>query len=350
MWWNESVEASSVESLAAWQVKDLETGANVPVLSASLDAQNGDKLSLNVAPLVAGCEQGLFELRPLGPFSDIAGAASGQSNNVASNLAPIPFAVTPVMTLTLGASGYENLTVPVHDAATIPGLQTWSHGSLWLLPNGSNPNTGFVRFGWRDAFVAATGVSDSEQILSASIHLDPMLGDAQSITARRVLQEWYDHRGPDFDSTPFDAATGRGGPTWRQSESGVRNWNTNNARAMSAGIDGSSPSHYFVGQDLGDPADAVVTPSGLHQPFELTSSGVTSAYRFWFDNPSRDFGHALRVAGGSVHQTRFEALEAELGRDAPFLEIAYQLAPGCGPLFRDGFEVGTWPWSLEVTN
>ena len=297
--------------------------------------------------MVAGCEQGLFELRGLGPFLDLAGTASGQNNNSATDLT-VPFAVTPTLSITLGASGYENLSVPVHDAATIPGLQTWSHGSLWLLPNGSNPNTGFVRFDWRDAFVAATGVSDSSQILSAGIHLDPMLGDAQTITARRVLQEWYDHRGPDFDSTPFDPASGRGGPTWRQSESGVRNWNSNNARAMSTGVDGSSPSHYFGPQDLGDPADAVASPPGIHQLFELSTPGITDAYRFWFDNPSRDFGHALRVAGGSSHQLRFEALEAELGLHSPHLEITYQLTPGCGSLFRDGFEAGTWPWSAAV--
>jgi hypothetical protein len=59
--------------------------------------------------------------------------------------------LTDRLTITLGASGYENLKSPVHDAAMIgPNLSTWSHDSVWLgvVSGGPGFNTAFLRFDW----------------------------------------------------------------------------------------------------------------------------------------------------------------------------------------------------------
>lgn len=341
VWLDESVEQGSAENPATWGLADVAAAQAVNVISATLDPQSQDRVTLVTAPLTLGCQARDFELRVAGSLSDLAGTVSGGTANVLTAGPPLAFAVDDEITVTLGASGTENLTVPVHEAATLPGLTTWSHGSPWLQPDPSNPSTGFVRFEWVADFQSATGVSDSSDVVHAAITLAPDLGDAQAIEARRVLLPWYDHRGPDFNSNPVDPGSGHGGPTWLQAEHGVRDWNVPNARATSPGVDGDQPGDYGGAFDTAHTPDATVTLSAIDRPFTLAGPAVTDAFRFWFDNPSLDHGYALRLLPGTVHDVRFEASEPGFHDGAPVLEIAYRVAGACNPqIFTDGFETG----------
>ncbi len=341
VWLDESVDPASAENPAAWRLTDVAAGQQISVLAVALDLQNQDRVTLTVEPLALECGTRSFELEAIGPISDLAATATGGGANVLSGGPPFAFSAGDQVTVTLGASGYENLTVPVHDAGTLPGLTNWSHGSLWLLPGGSNPSTGFVRFEWAAAFQAATGVAAGGQILAAEIELSPHLGDAQTIEARRVLLPWYDHRGPDWNSNPVDPDTGLGGPTWNQAEHGVRDWNQPNARRTTPGVDGDQVTDYGGAWDTAHTPDVTQAMTAINQPFVLGSPGVTSAFRFWLDNPAVDYGYALRLLPGTLHDVRYQATEPGFRDAGPLLRITYQLAGACtGLLFADGFESG----------
>ncbi|MCH9647319.1 MAG: hypothetical protein K0U98_03710 [Deltaproteobacteria bacterium] len=346
VWFDESLEQSSAQTLSTWQIRQLPSGTPVSVLGASLDLHNTDRVTLTVDPMGDGCNSQDLELVVVGPLLDRADSASGGMANALLNAPPVPFSLGSQLTITLGASGYENLTVPVHDAATIPGLSNWSHGGAWIFPNGNTTNTGFVRFEWETAFRTATGVTDAADLLEARISLQPTNGDAQTIEVRRVLQEWFDHRGHDFNNNPVDPATGRGGPTWRSSEHGARLWNSNNARATQPGVEGDDPADYFGSWDTAHTPDATLPMSSIIDRFEVSGPRVSDAFRFWFDNPSVDFGYALRVLPGGDLDTRFEGVEHELGGDGPVLTLTYNLVGSCSGLFADDFESGdTSAWS-----
>ena len=341
VWLDESVEQTSAENPAAWRLRDVDADQAITVLTATLDLQNHDRVTLTTAPLTVGCQPRAFELEVAGPLSDLAATATGGTANVLTDGPAFAFSVDDEITVTFGASGYESLSVAVHDAATLPGLTSWSHGSLWLLPEGSNPSTGFVRFEWSGAFQAATGLTDSSQILDAEIELSPDLGDAQTIEARRVLLPWFDHRGSDWNSNPVDPDTGHGGPTWNQAEHGVRNWNTPNARATSTGVDGDQVADYGGAQDLAHTPDATVAMTAINEPAVIAGAGITDAFRFWLDHPAVDYGYALRLLPGTLHEARFEATEPGFRDDGPVLRLTYRVAGACTiAIFADGFESG----------
>jgi hypothetical protein len=93
----------------------------------------------------------------------------------------VPFTVDDTLTVSLGPSGYEQVTVEVHDASTVPVIFNGGHGSAWLQPaTPSAFSNAFVRFEWRDAMVAATGLSASYQIADARFRLRPDFGAAQT--------------------------------------------------------------------------------------------------------------------------------------------------------------------------
>ena len=54
-------------------------------------------------------------------------------------------------------------------------------------------------------------------------------------------------------------------------------------------------------------------------------AAVTDAFRFWFRNPSVDYGYALQFAPGAQLGTRFMAAERERGEHGPVLTITYRL-------------------------
>lgn len=334
VFFDEGVTEASVETLAAWQLRDTQAGSLVPITGATWDAQHGDRVTLTFADQSVSCGASpRYELEPLGPFTDLADTATGGTANSASGLPSVGFDVPAQIEITLGESGYENLTVDVHDAATIPGLNTWSHGSIWLFPEGSTENTGFVRFEWQSAFTAATGVSSSSDLVAAAIDFEPTVGDAQPIEARRVLQIWNDAGYSDFTNGSH------GGPTWFASRHGTQNWNSPNARATTPGVDGDAAGDYFGSSDLAHVVDATMTMDALNERQILGGDGIRDAYRFWLDNPGRDYGHALRILNASDQQVRFESAEAAFHLHGPRLRLTYSIGT-CDELFADGFESG----------
>jgi DNA-binding beta-propeller fold protein YncE len=159
VWFNETVRRASVESTDSWRLERVGGGV-IPVTSAVRGSQNGDRVTLG-ARLEVNAEYRLSALE--GAIFDAADAASGGAANALDANDPAnqrTITIGNTLTITLGGSGYENIDVPVHDAAMVgPSLSTWEHDAVWLFPVNGGPgvNTGFVRFGWRDAFLEATG-------------------------------------------------------------------------------------------------------------------------------------------------------------------------------------------------
>lgn len=326
VWFTESVDPSAAAP-AAWSLAH--AGGNaVRIVSGTWDAQNGDRITLVTDPMVAPCAPLDFVLAPMGPIPDMADRASGGVANlldVADPANTTGFSIGSTVTITLGASGYENVTVPVHDASVVgPNLSGWSHGSIWLGINGNGQAmTGFVRFDWAQAFAAATGLTASADIVDASLRLHPEWGDLQDVEARRVLKRWSDGGHGDWASNPL------GAPTWSQARPGTP-WGAANAQGTTAGVLGASPSDYDQGDDVSFAPDVVATMQAINVPFVISGPGVTDAFRFWFDNPAVDYGYALRVRsrGAWYHEAKFGNGQRELRREAPVLTITYRLNLG----------------------
>jgi hypothetical protein len=221
----------------------------------------------------------------------------------------------------MGASGYENVSVAVHDAAMVgPNLATWSHDSVWLFPVNSGPrvNTGFLRFDWKTPFVQATGVSSPAEIHEAKVSLDGEYGDAQTIQIRRALQSWRDPAsGGDWNQN----ATGA--PTWRDHAHPSARWNAPGANAL--GGTGASVGDYNGAFDLAAQVDATVALNEVNRVVEVGGALVTDAFRFWFENPSVDYGYALRLTPSGTQELKFERWETGLGGGSPVLSVTYEL-------------------------
>jgi len=350
VWFNESIHQAGAERVANWRLADA-SGVPVPVASAVWDRQTGDRVTLTAALK----PHTTYRLSALGDIADMADTASG---GVANPIDPEAaentrvFTITDRLTVTLGASGYENLAIPVHDTAMVsPGLSTWSHDSLWLAPTTTTPRatTGFIRFGWRNLFQQATGVERPEGILEAAFLLHPEFGDGARLEVRRVLQSWSDPAtGSDWNS----AATGA--PTWRDSAHPNKRWNT--AGAGKLGGLGDKAADYNGANDLAARTDAVVDFNSFNQDLEFAGPLVTDAYRFWFANPALDYGHAIRFAStATAQELKFERGESGLRDHAPSLRITY-LLPGVPPRLqaeaRGGQVELRWPvefsgWTLQ---
>ncbi|HEX4825081.1 MAG TPA: hypothetical protein VFV19_12305 [Candidatus Polarisedimenticolaceae bacterium] len=328
-WLSESVNAAAA-SPAAWRLHAV-GGADVAITGAVLDPQNGDRITFTVAGLHHDCGPATYQLVPLGPIADVADRASGGVANLLDVSDPQnakTFVVGDTLTVTFGASGYENFTVPVHDSGTVYGSVAGANGSVWLRSNngGTQRNTDFVRFEWENAF-AATGVSNPSSLTAASVALAPFWGDAQTVEARRVLQRWWDYGGPDQTQNPVNPTNGHGGATYRDSEFNVKAWNQPNAAARAAGVNGTSTADYFGARDTAFDPDAVVTMGSIVSPAVLGGAGVLDAFRFWLAHPANDYGYALQLAAGAQQETKFRASEDELKQFGPVLTITYALPP-----------------------
>ena len=335
VWFDEAVDPATASDPGAWALQ-ASGGAALAINSVTFDGQNSDRVTLHTDAM--SCGPTAYELTPVGPIDDLAGQVSGGTTNTLVQGLPAQFSVSEDLTITFGASGEENLTVPVHDAATLSGLTNWSHGSVWMVPNGSNPSTAFLRFEWANAFAQVTGLSDPAALLDASITLSPEFGGAQNISAWRVLQAWYDHRGPDFNNNPVDPVSGRGGPTWNESERNVQSWNQTNARARSPGVEGDQPGDYFGSQDTANTPDFTVNGLSLNEPVVLSGGRLLDALRFWLQNPNLDFGYALRIPPNTSIDYKFTGSEHDLSEHSPVLTLTYATGCDSGYLFGDSFE------------
>jgi len=320
VWFSESVEASSAADTLNWRLQ-VEGGGTIPITGVALDTQNGDRMAL----MTSLSPQTRYRLAPAGPISDLAATASGGVKNEINLDDPANTHVIVIgtnLTITLGASGYENLSIRVHDTAMVgPNLSTWSHDSVWLFPVNSGPrvNTGFVRFNWRDAFMQATGVTDAGDILEARISLEGELGDAQMLELRRVLQPWSDPlTGGDWNSNAG------GAPTWRDHAHPNGRWNLSGAGRL--GSFGDAVADYDGVNDLASRVDASVMVETVNETVWCASPLLTDAYRFWFDHPAVDYGHAFRLQASSTQALKFERGERRLQAHAPVLTLTYALA------------------------
>jgi DNA-binding beta-propeller fold protein YncE len=351
VWFTETIKPASVTNLTNWRLTE-SSGGTVPIIGALWDAQNGDHVVL----LTQLHPHTSYTLSPAGSILDDADAATGNTANAMDTNDPASratFVVTDRLTITLGASGYENLTIPVHDSSMVgPNLSTWGHDSVWLGVASGGPgfNSGFVRFDWSAPFRTATGVTNPTQILAAKFTLAPGFGDSQTIQLRRCLQRWSDPpTGGDFNSNPT------GAPTWNSSAHGSRAWNQPGAARL--GNNGTSTNDYFGTNDLAARVDATVTMTAINERVEFSSALITDAFRFWFEYPGVDYGYALRLAAGSRQETKFGRWEQGLRDEGPALSLTY-LLPGATPQIavqRSGSNVRLeWPiehsgFTLETT-
>jgi len=317
VWFNESIKRSTVTNPANWRL-EMVGGGETPVTAAVWDGQNGDRVTLTTR-MQPNTD---YRLVPVGVIQDEADAVSGGTANTldiggASNTKE--FSISSSLTVTLGASGYENITVPVHDCAMVgPGLSTWSHDSVWLFPVSGTPkvNTGFVRFDWRQLFAQVTRVTSSSDILDASFSLRGEMGDAQTLEIRRVLQSWSDPAaGGDWNQNAV------GGPTWRDHAHPSARWNV--AGAGRLGGTGGNTADYNGTNDLAGVVDAAVSVQAVNEEVAFGGAKVADAFRFWFDHPSLDYGYALRLTNSATQELKFE--RAEGGLDGPELTIIYAL-------------------------
>ncbi|HZE89811.1 MAG TPA: hypothetical protein VE404_09695, partial [Verrucomicrobiae bacterium] len=297
--------------------------------SATLDPQNGDRITFTTGTLHHDCGPATYLLTPVGAIFDLADSASDGVANALDPLDPSnsrTFVIGSALTVTFGASGYENFTIPVHDSGTVFGSAAGANGSVWLRSNngGAQRNTDFVRFEWESAF-AATGVTLPASLLDASFSLQPAFGDAQVVEARRALQKWWDYGGPDQTQNPVNPVNGHGGVTYTWSEFNVKTWNSPNAAARVAGVNGLSSADYFGTRDTAFDPDVVVTMSDIGQPTRFGGAGVLAAFRLWLQNPTLDQGYALQLTSAATQETRFHAGEEELRQYGPVLSITYAL-------------------------
>jgi DNA-binding beta-propeller fold protein YncE len=325
VWFNETVAKASVEATGNWRLERL-GGGPVAVTGAVWDGRNGDRVTLS-ARLLAHAE---YRLSVAGTILDAADAASGGVANALDPDDPAnqrQISIGGTLTITLGGSGYENLTVPVHDTAMLgPGLSTWSHDSVWLFPVSGGPgvNTGFVRFEWRDALLEAAGIASAEQIVAASFAIRGEFGNAHPIEIRRVLKRWSDPpTGGDWNQN----ATGA--PTWRDHSHPSGRWNSPGAAA--AGGTGSSVADYDGAFDVAQQVDAAASVPAINGEAVFSGAMVTEAFRFWFDHPAVDYGYALRLAAGALGEAKFQKAESVLALHPPGLPQAGGLGQG-GPV------------------
>jgi mono/diheme cytochrome c family protein len=333
VWFNESIAASAATP-ASWRLKAI-GGPDVAITQATLDPQNGDRITLTVNALHHDCGPATYQLIPTGAIPDLADRASGGTANLLALNDPSntkSFVVGDTLTVTFGASGYENFTIPVHDSGTVFFSNTGANGSMWLrsVSSPTKQNADFFRFEWETAF-ATTGVAAASSIVDASVRLVPQLGDSQTFEARRVLQHWWDYGGPDQTQGPVNTVNGHGGVTYRDSEYLVKAWNQPNAAARAAGVNGNTAADYLGLRDTAFDPDATVTMSSLGGPTTIGGAGVLGAFRFWFANPTLDFGYALQLLASATHETRFRASEEELKQFGPVLSLTYALPATTSP-------------------
>ena len=323
VFFNESIDPTSAVDPSHYRITRVDTGEVVPVTAVTLGSRNGDRVTLETN-LTASCAGVDYRVEPVGGILDLAASASGGSANPidtgdAGNAHIVR--LSDRLTIDFGTSGYENLDVRVHDRSPVgPFLQTWGHDSLRLFNVDGPPNPGFLRFDWRDALVQATGITDSADLLEAAFEIEPEFGEAQPVEVRRVLQSWDDPlTGGDWNNNPV------GAPTWRDHAHPGQPWNISGARAL--GGSGGQLSDYDGPFDLSATTDALTVMPAINEPVRFQSVGLTDAYRFWFDNPQVDYGHALRLVTTppAFAEVKVHRAEAEYSRHSPRLELTYRV-------------------------
>jgi hypothetical protein len=73
--------------------------------------------------------------------------------------------------------------------------------------------------------------------------------------------------------------------------------------------------------------DSVAPMTSLNQRAVVAGSNVTSAFRFWFANPSLNRGYAINAVNSGVLPTEFWGSRSEGGKHGPVLSITFAIHP-----------------------
>jgi hypothetical protein len=310
VWFDETVDEVSATDTSLWSVVD-ETGAEIPVLGA-MRGGRGDRVTLELE-LPTRCLPRTFTVRPGALLDATPGGAPHELDvDDPGNVASVT--LERELTITLGGSGRENVTVPVLDAGLAGAASPLtSHDEIVLHP-GATPTRGFVRFVWRDAFVEATGIRDPSRLLAATLEVRAVSGAARPVQLRRVLQPWT-------EATSFGDAdpVSTFGPTWYQHEPG-RTWNVPGASALGGT---GEPADYEGEFDLASRVESTAEPTGLDAP--LRFEGLVGAYRLWLDRPELSWGFALELESESPGPMRLRSAEHAAGAEGPVLRLTYSV-------------------------
>ncbi|MBK7781095.1 MAG: Ig-like domain-containing protein [Ardenticatenia bacterium] len=318
VWFSEAVDRAAAADPSGWRVVRQRDGQAMPVSSVAWDAQNGDRVSLTTQLAVGEA----YRLQVTGAIRDLADQASGGVANVligAADANQPRFEVGELLTVTLGASGYENLTIPVHDASPVgPGLATWSNDRLQLNIAGDARIPGFVRFEWQAAMKQEAGLTVDDRLVAASFSATGWAGDAQAVEIRRVLQSWSDPvSGGDWNQNPT------GGPTWRDHSHPDKPWNQ--AGASKLGSAGNRVADYDGEWDLAGEPDLTLNVPVVNAPVRFAGEQVTQAFRFWLEHPQQDHGYALRLTSSRVSPLlSFRRWEENRRSAGPVLTLTYR--------------------------
>src|SRR5262249_54549450 len=116
VWFSESIDPASAGNPANWRIVK-QGGGRMPILAATYDPQNGDRVDLDTS-LDRGCTPVTYTVEAAGAIFDLADRASGGARNALDLADPgNVFSVTldSPLTVSIGSSGYDDITVKVHD-------------------------------------------------------------------------------------------------------------------------------------------------------------------------------------------------------------------------------------------
>jgi hypothetical protein len=315
---NESVDPSTAGNPANYLLRM--SGRDYVPTAATVNTQWGNRVRLTVALEYPGCAV-TYVLLP-GPIEDVAGQVGGGPNNVLDTADPAnhaTFTLNGSISVTFGDTGVETFGNIAKDASFIPGLTTWSHAHMLCYPQTNPPLKGFVAFDFIPTLTGVCGVSNSAQILDGRFSAVTMLAHRPVLLLRRCLMPWGE--------PPNDwCADCPGAVTVNSATHPSIPWHQTGARAV--GGSGTNPSEYHpTGSfDVASTIDANATVTGVNERITFWNNLVTNAFRFWFDNPTKNFGYSVEVAGGTGG-TEFHNTTAEDGRDGIIVSITFAIAP-----------------------
>jgi hypothetical protein len=318
VWFSESVDRSAAAEVGSWEVLRERDGQTVAVSWVVWDGQNADRVSLYF-PMAVG---EAYRLRVTGAIRDLADLASGGVANLLDGAADVNrprFTVGDRLSISLGSSGYENLSIPVHDAGPVgPDQPTWSNDRVQLIIGKDANLPGFVRFDWQEALRSEAGLIDPSRLEAASFSLTAWAGDAQDVELRRVLQPWSDTiSGGDQNHDPV------GAPTWRDHSYPDQPWNLPGAGKL--GGNGRQVQDYDAAWDLAATVDLLMPVPSVNGPIRFAGDGITQAFQFWLEHPDQDYGYALRLPGSQVRPFLSFRRAEDYGRDTgPVLYLTYR--------------------------
>jgi len=295
-----------------------------PATSASVDTLRGNIVTIEVALRYYGCDV-TYTLTP-GPIEDVAGLVSGGANNVLDTLNPAnygDFTLDGTITVTFGNTGNETFSSIAQDASFTSTLSSTSHWNIRLYPALAIPTKGFLQFDFVPTLTNVCGVNDPASILGASFSLAPKLGYANTIEFRRCFQPWSE--------PPRDLCVSCTGALTRQNSThNTIPWRQSGARQM--GGTGTNVAEYYPGNtfDTAGVPDATITLGGMNIRQEFSSPGILDAFRFWFANPTKNYGYALSALAGTSQGTEFWADDAEGGKYGAMLTITFAITPQVG--------------------